>query len=125
MPAVCLTACVHLVLAEQLALGGKDQVGSLCQKQPLGTLVTPLKAACLLQAKRGGLKDCPADDMFAAVLAATLDRSGVEPEVGLSCLCLHSKSAEGSTFPAAHGYPMMQCIRCTHTAPPVSQLSLL
>lgn len=36
----------------------------------------------VLQAKRGALKDCPADDMLAAVLQATVDRTGVEPEVG-------------------------------------------
>eukprot|EP00891_Asterochloris_glomerata_P004688 jgi/Astpho2/4688/Aster-00248 len=42
-------------------------------------VVTSLRTP-ICKAKRGGLKDCPADDMFAAVLAATLDRSGVEPE---------------------------------------------
>lgn len=35
----------------------------------------------MLQAKRGALKDTPADDMLAAVLKATVDRTGVEPEV--------------------------------------------
>ena len=35
----------------------------------------------MTQAKRGALKDCPADDMLAAVLQATVDRTGVEPEV--------------------------------------------
>ena len=33
------------------------------------------------QAKRGALKDCPADDMLATVLQATVERTGVEPEV--------------------------------------------
>lgn len=31
------------------------------------------------------MKDCPADDMLAAVLQATVDRTGVEPEVN-NCL---------------------------------------
>lgn len=34
----------------------------------------------MCKAKRGALKDCPADDMLAAVLQATVDRTGVEPE---------------------------------------------
>ena len=46
---------------------------------------------CLAQAKRGALKDCPADDMLAAVLQATVDRTGVDPAVGASavecCMC--------------------------------------
>ena len=46
---------------------------------------------CLAQAKRGALKDCPADDMLAAVLQATVDRTGVDPAVGYCavecCLC--------------------------------------
>ena len=41
-----------------------------------------------LQAKRGALKDCPADDMLAAVLQATVDRTGVDPAVcGLAYIC--------------------------------------
>ncbi|KAK9811276.1 hypothetical protein WJX72_001035 [[Myrmecia] bisecta] len=34
----------------------------------------------ITKAKRGGFKDTPADDMLAAVLKATLQRTGVEPE---------------------------------------------
>lgn len=34
----------------------------------------------MCKAKRGALKDTPADDMLAAVLKATVDRTGVEPE---------------------------------------------
>ncbi|KAL3159724.1 3-ketoacyl-CoA thiolase 2, peroxisomal [Trebouxia sp. C0009 RCD-2024] len=34
----------------------------------------------MCKAKRGALKDCPADDMLATVLQATVDRTGVEPE---------------------------------------------
>ncbi|DBA82691.1 hypothetical protein WJX77_012037 [Trebouxia sp. C0004] len=33
----------------------------------------------MCKAKRGALKDCPADDMLAAVLQATVDRTGVDP----------------------------------------------
>jgi hypothetical protein len=34
-----------------------------------------------LQAKRGGLKDTLADDLLATVLKATLQQTGVEPQV--------------------------------------------
>ena len=37
----------------------------------------------ICKAKRGALKDCPADDMLAAVLKATLQQTGVEPQVRL------------------------------------------
>ena len=33
------------------------------------------------KAKRGGFKDTPADDLLAAVLKATLQQTGVEPQV--------------------------------------------
>lgn len=48
----------------------------------------------MLQAKRGGLKDTPVDDMLSTVMNAVLQRTGVEPEVSadstllLCCLSL-------------------------------------
>lgn len=48
-------------------------------------------ACCVLQAKRGALKDCPADDMLAAVLQATVDRTGVEPEVFVTLSCCYPR----------------------------------
>ncbi len=35
----------------------------------------------ICKAKRGGFKDTPADDLLAAVLKATLQQTGVEPQV--------------------------------------------
>lgn len=42
------------------------------------------------QAKRGGFKDTLPDDMLAAVVTATLQRTGVEPEVRVrgGCVCV-------------------------------------
>ena len=38
-------------------------------------------AFALLQARKGGFKDTPADDLLCAVLVAVLKQTGVEPEV--------------------------------------------
>ena len=35
----------------------------------------------ICRSKRGALKDCPADDLLAAVLKATLEQTGIEPSV--------------------------------------------
>ena len=35
----------------------------------------------ICKAKRGGLKDTPADDLLATVLKATLQQTGIEPAV--------------------------------------------
>lgn len=43
----------------------------------------PFPPSSTPQAKRGGFKDTPPDDMLAAVITATLQRTGVEPEVSL------------------------------------------
>jgi len=37
----------------------------------------------ICKAKRGGLKDTPADDLLATVLKATLQQTGIEPAVSL------------------------------------------
>lgn len=56
----------------------------------------------LSQAKRGALKDCPADDMLAAVLQATVDRTGVEPEVSdTSCRGVQGALLQASTMSAS------------------------
>ena len=56
----------------------------------LQILLTIAAKLCMLQAKRGALKDCPADDMLAAVLQATVDRTGVDPKVRRQAHCLTS-----------------------------------
>lgn len=38
----------------------------------------------MLQAKRGGLKDTPADDLLAAVLQGVLSQTGINPAVRAS-----------------------------------------
>ena len=56
-------------------------------------MLLPHTPLCVAQAKRGALKDCPADDMLAAVLQATVDRTGVEPEVNSGhLLCIQRVS---------------------------------
>lgn len=52
-------------------------------RQPVNLDDIVIVSACrtpLCRAKRGGLKDTPADDLVAAVLKETLKRTGVEPE---------------------------------------------
>ena len=62
--------------------------------------------------------------MFAAVLAATLDRSGVEPEVGPPCPSVNSKPAQGRCLSCSTWLSMMQCVCCAQGRR-FSQLSLL
>ncbi len=52
--------------------------GSLDDVVIISALRTPI-----CKAKRGGLKDTPADDLLATVLKATLQQTGVEPAVSL------------------------------------------
>ena len=41
-------------------------------------------ASAVMQARKGGFKDTPADDLLCAVLVAVLKQTGVEPEVTTS-----------------------------------------
>lgn len=60
------------------------------ERRPVSLDDVVIVSACrtpLCKAKRGGLKDTPADDMVATVLKETIRRTGVEPEaVGDVCI---------------------------------------
>ncbi len=52
-------------------------------------VVSALRTA-VCKAKRGGFKDTPADDLLSAVLKATLEQTGIEPQARPHLLTLHA-----------------------------------
>ena len=63
--------------------------GSLDDVVIISALRTPI-----CKAKRGGLKDTPADDLLSAVLKATLQQTGIEPAVSVCRSCWQSTGGQ-------------------------------